>query len=281
MRKLFARIIVVFADLVTFPFFSSVRRADALMRAGSMLVERSSAEAVTDRGRVSFCGPDLRATHSQAAVFQIHEPDTMQWIREFPEGAVLWDIGANIGAFALYASLRPTVQVLAFEPGAGSFAVLNRNIELNSSDQVTAYCIAFAQDTRLDSLNMERTEAGSAMHGFGTEKDQFDQAIDVRFRQGAVGFAVDDFVEIFSPPLPSHVKIDVDGIEADILRGGRKTFSAPSVRSMIVEIERDLRSPRNSEILNLMAEFGWVARPKVSPGLRNVIFDRTGMGPGT
>lgn len=280
MRKLFARMIVAFAHLVTFPFFSPVRRADARMRAGSMLVEGGKADVATDMGHVSFCGPDLRATHSQAAVFQIQEPDMMQWIREFPEGAFFWDIGANIGAFALYASLKPTVQVLAFEPGAGSFAVLNRNIELNASDRITAYCIAFAQDTRLDALNMERTEPGSAMHGFGTERDQFDQAIDVRFRQGAVGFAVDDFVKIFSPPLPTHVKIDVDGIEADILRGGRKTFSAPSVRSMIVEMERDLRAPHNREILDLMAEFGWVARPKASPGLRNVIFDRMGVGLG-
>ena len=112
------------------------------------------------------------------------------------------------------------------------------------------------------------------MHGFGTEKDQFDQAIDVRFRQGAVGFAVDDFVAAFSPHLPTHVKIDVDGIEADIVRGGRKTFSAPSVQSMIVGIERDLGSPHNREILGLMTDFGWIARPKASPDLRNVIFDR-------
>ena len=276
MRKLFARMIVAFAHLVTFPFFSPVRRADARMRAGSMLLEGGAAVADTDRGRVSFCGPDLRATHSQAAVFQIHEPDTIGWIREFPEGAVLWDIGANIGAFALYASLQPTVRVLAFEPGAGSFAVLNRNIELNASSRVTAYSIAFAQDTKLDSLNMATTKPGDSMHGFGTEKNQFGDAIDVRFLQGAVGFAVDDFVDIFSPPLPTHVKIDVDGIEADILRGGRKTFSALSVRSMIVEMERDLGSPHNREIASLMAQFGWVARPKASPALRNVIFERIG-----
>lgn len=123
MRKLFARLIVAFAHLVTFPFFGPVRRADARIRADSMLVNASRADVATDMGRVSFCGPDLRATHSQAAVFQIHEPDTMRWIREFPEGAVLWDIGAHMGAFALYSSFKPMVRVLAFEPGAGSFAV--------------------------------------------------------------------------------------------------------------------------------------------------------------
>ena len=112
------------------------------------------------------------------------------------------------------------------------------------------------------------------MHGFGTERDQFGSAIDINFRQGAVGFSIDDFVTMFSPPLPTHVKIDVDGIEADILRGGCKTLSAQSVRSIIVEVERDQNSPHNREILGLMAGFGFNARAKASPGLRNVIFDR-------
>jgi len=76
------------------------------------------------------------------------------------------------------------------------------------------------------------------MYGFGTERNQFGGAIDVDFRQGAVGLSIDDFVTMFSPPLPTHVKIDVDGIWADILRGGRRTLSAQSVRSVIVEVER-------------------------------------------
>ena len=112
------------------------------------------------------------------------------------------------------------------------------------------------------------------MHGFGAVANQFGEPIDVRFRQGAVGFSIDDFVATFSPPLPTHVKIDVDGIEAQILRGGRKTLAAPSVESMIVEIERDLESPHNREIMELMTGLGFVARPKASPDLRNVIFDR-------
>ena len=238
------------------------------MRAGRTLVEAGTSEVSTKFGLLFFV-PAANAIQLMA-----HEPETVEWIETFTDGDVYWDIGANIGVFALYAGLKPRVRVLAFEPAASSFAVLNKNIELNSIDRITAYCVAFAQETKLASLNMSSTSPGGCMHGFGTERDQFGRTIDVKFRQGAVGYSIDDFVTTFSPPRPTHVKIDVDGIEADILRGGRDTLSAPSVQTMIVEIEGDLTSPHNREILQLMAEFGFTARPKALPHLRNVVFDR-------
>ncbi len=193
-----------------------------------------------------------------------------------PEDACFWDIGANIGVFSLYAALRLRHgHVVAFEPAAGTYALLNRNIEANDlGHRVSAYCIALAERTRLDVLNMATTQAGSWSHGFGTEVDEFGDVIDTKFRQGAVGFSVDDFADQFSPPLPTHVKMDVDGIEDGILRGGQRVFSAPSVRSVIIEL-RDLDSPRNRGIADLMAGMGFVARPVESPHYRNVIFDRT------
>ena len=96
----------------------------------------------------------------------------------------------------------------------------------------------------------------------------------MRFHQGAIGFSVDDFVAILSPPLPTHVKIDVDGIEADILRGGWATFSASSVKSVIVEVQGSPGSTRKCEIETLMTELGFLARPVTSRRFRNVIYDR-------
>ena len=70
---------------------------------------------------------------------------TLAWIDEIGECSCLWDIGANVGVFSLYAALRPQVRVIAFEPGGGNYAALNRNIELNRmSSQISAYCIALA-----------------------------------------------------------------------------------------------------------------------------------------
>ncbi len=38
------------------------------------------------------------------------------------EGEVMWDIGANIGLYTLYAALGPGARVLAFGPGARAHA---------------------------------------------------------------------------------------------------------------------------------------------------------------
>ena len=192
-----------------------------------------------------------------------------------PDDACLWDIGANVGVFSVYAALHKERRVLAFEPAGSTYAVLNRNIELNDmSDQVTAYCIAFSKRTKLDVLNMANTEAGRAMHGFGTELNQMGEIINTKFRQGAIGYSIDDFVRKFSPPFPTHVKIDVDGIESDILLGGREALSAPTVRSMIVEIEGNPDSQRNREIMDLMTGLGFTARSRVPLNSRNVIYER-------
>ena len=74
------------------------------------------------------------------------EPDTLAWIDGFLKpGDVFYDVGANIGQYALYAAKRLGGQcrVLAFEPEALNYAKLNTNIVLNGqSETITAYCLA-------------------------------------------------------------------------------------------------------------------------------------------
>ena len=270
MRNFLARSIVSIARLSTL-LLAPQRRADVFAQVRSTL-PRKRVAIDTDLGRLFF---RHGAGQSRVMPFRLFEQDTAGWIRAMPDNACLWDIGANVGVYSLYASLKPGVRVVAFEPAAANFAAFDENIQCNAkSDQIKAYCAALAGQSRLDVLNMEEVCAGAWRLGFGTETNQFDEAIDVQHRQGAIGFAIDSFVSMFDPPLPTHVKIDVDGTEAQIIRGGRELLSSPAVQSMIVEIEGDLRSPRNQEIIGLVTELGFVSRDKASPQLRNVIFDR-------
>lgn len=271
MRGFLARVIVWIANLVTLPL-SPMRRREVEAITRDLL--RPTVAVNTKRGILQFDASSY-SCHRRARRFHRDEPDTLQWIENMSDGDCFWDVGANVGTYALYAAIGSDIRVLAFEPAASSYAVLNQNIELNDlTERTQAYCIALLNETRLDSFNMAYTGAGTSMHGFATELDQFGRVIDTKFQQGAVGFCVDDFVRIFSPPLPTHVKIDVDGAELEILRGGGDTFSAPSVRSMLVEIEGDRASPRNREIMALMIELGFASRTGAAESTRNVIFDR-------
>ena len=200
-----------------------------------------------------------------------------------PEDGCLWDIGANIGVYTLAAAFRlkgDDVRVVAFEPAAANFGALNMNIELNGiGKHAVAYCVALSGETKIGRLKMGKlglgTLAGSWYNSFESDLVNIidDTPIDVIFEQGSLGFSIDDFVRMFKPPSPTHIKLDVDNIEADILRGGKRTLSR-SVHSMLIEMEGNLNSDRNQELFRLMEELGFVPRPKQLPDLRNVIFER-------
>ncbi len=269
MRNFVAWLILFFAKVVT-SCMTPTRRSDAFLRARDR-IDKTGRLVIRAGGEVPCCG--TLSFHKMLSDSRQSEPDTLDWLGRLSKDDVLWDIGANVGVFTIFASLQRGARVVAFEPGAASYGELNRNIELNGVDGlVSAFPVAFSADTGIDALNMASTGPGSSMHGFGIEVDQFGKPIGTRFRQAAIGFSIDDFVRLFEPPLPTHVKIDVDGLEPDILRGGRQTLAAASVRSMIVEVEGN--SDRNRELLGLMDELGFAPRPKLAPKLRNVIFER-------
>ena len=52
------------------------------------------------------------------------EPETIEWINNFKKKYVLYDIGANIGIFSLFASKK--IKVLAFEPAFHNFKKLKK-----------------------------------------------------------------------------------------------------------------------------------------------------------
>ena len=151
---------------------------------------------------------------------------------------MFWDVGANIGLYALYAAMTRKLRVLAFEPAAGNYLLLNRNVEINhASDRVQAYCVAFAGETCVDVLNMQSTQFGGAMASFAETKDYMGEEFVPSYRQGAIGFAIDDFIATFNPPFPNHLKIDVDGIEDRIVAGAQNTLADRRLRSMSIELE--------------------------------------------
>ena len=135
------------------------------------VLERLSLDAVA---RAPIAGGDLAfyaptpLLRRRAAALLSKEPDTIAWLDGLTDRDVLWDVGANVGVFSLYAAARARCGVLAFEPSAPNFFVLTRNIQLNRlADRVTAYCVALSGATGIGALNLDSAELGAAMSQFG------------------------------------------------------------------------------------------------------------------
>lgn len=197
---------------------------------------------------IPVCGKSLQfycpgvIPEFRARTLLTKEPETIEWLDSFEDGSVFYDIGANVGCYTLYACLRG-IRTLCFEPSAFNYFVLCENIRINGFDNVaTAYCVAFSDVTGAGALNMMDPEVGSANINFGSDIPTFKASGQLRkanFRQGMLGYALDDFVATFDVSKPTYVKIDVDGIEDKILGGALKTLQHECVRSVLVEVDQD------------------------------------------
>ena len=185
------------------------------------------------------------------------EPDTIAWLDTLGDRDVLWDVGANVGVFSLYAAALRRCHVLAFEPSAANFFVLTRNVQINQlSDRLTAYCVALSGASGLGVLNLDSPELGTAMSQFGRpgEVSRYSSGA-TPVTHGMIGFTVDEFIGRFSPLFPTHLKLDVDGLEWPILQGARHTLRDPRVRSVIVELSLTQTAERDRATA-LLAECG-------------------------
>jgi len=165
------------------------------------------------------------------------EPETVAWIEQtFSSGDVLYDIGANIGAYSLItgAAHNGTVKVYAFEPGFQNFNNLCRNIINNKqTEHIVPVQIAFSDKTEMHNFNYYDFKSGSALHTLHPEHNVKKRT--PIWKQPMLCYALDDFIATFGVPHPSHLKIDVDGSEAEIISGARETIRNRQLKSLLIE----------------------------------------------
>jgi len=175
------------------------------------------------------------------------EPGTVAWLEEDVEdGSVLFDIGANVGAYSLVAWAKSAgkTKVFAFEPGATTFPQLCRNIILNgAADAIVPLNIALSSRRELQLFKYNTLLAGGGEHlGLSDEASASSQhSASVSFTQPVITYALDEVIELFRLPWPNHIKIDVDGHEYGILEGATKVLDSDALRTIQIEIGEDDR----------------------------------------
>lgn len=216
----------------------------------------------TKKGKIKFFGFGPIVIWKAQTLF-IQEPETIEWIETFSNDSVFWDIGANIGSYSIYAgSLNKNLKILSFEPSAVNFFLLNRNIFLNEMDQtISAYPIAFNDLDSLGYLHMNSDTPGGAMNFF-SEKDIIKETkvrgniIQINCRQAMTSYTIDFFVDLYKPPLPNYIKIDVDSFGDKIVKGGMKILSSSKLKSVSIELD-DNEIDYVDRVISIMQKSGF------------------------
>ncbi len=245
------------------------RRLDDFDNHGAALVQRLAdrlhakiavklVDGLTPVRKLDYEGSDIWLVMSSSAILKrlgsvAKEPFTVAYIEEHVKpGEVFYDIGANVGPYALIAA-RATggqARVFAFEPSPSSFRDLARNVEVNEcGESVTPLPLALWSETGLLHVAWSSDIPGAARHRIGRRREG---------KAGAqtIGIQLDDAVEQLGVPAPTHAKIDTDGHEVEVLRGAGKALADPGWRSLIIELDRK-ETDRNREIRALLSGAGF------------------------
>lgn len=170
--------------------------------------------------------------------FSTKEPETLEWIDSFSQGSVVWDIGANVGLYTCYAAKSRDCNVFAFEPSVFNLELLARNIFLNSlTKKVTIIPLPLSDALMTSTLNMTTTEWGGALSTFGQDYGHDGQSLNKIFEFHTIGISMIDAIELLKIPQPDYIKLDVDGIEHLILKGGSAVIK--NVKGVLIEINED------------------------------------------
>jgi FkbM family methyltransferase len=197
------------------------------------------------------------------------EEDTIDWLRQtIKPGSVLLDVGANVGLYSLYAAhLVPSVRVVSFEPCPFNFAHLLVNIQLNGISSILPYPFALSNATRLGTFGIGRY----AMPGGWSHPGVMPPSDLDRYRIGCQIFKLDDLGDAADAFVsPTHLKIDVDGADVDVLRGAQRTLALPSLRHVLIELTDD----RCAEAEAVLMPLGFEARSVPSTGFGNRIYTK-------
>ena len=203
--------------------------------------------------KVNFFVPN-NITMWRVNTFFIKEPETLEWINSFEkkENLIFWDIGANIGLYSIYNSLKnPKSTTIAFEPSSSNLRVLTRNISINNLEKNIKVVSAPLTNTENTFQVMKEGEfvEGGALNTFGKKYDFAGKEFKSKMNYSLIGTTIDYLFQNSILAIPDYIKIDVDGIEHLILEGGDTALRNKKIKSLSVEINENFEEQFKTTLL--------------------------------
>lgn len=175
--------------------------------------------------------------------------------RSLREGDVCFDVGGNIGFYALNFAkgVGASGKVFSFEPLKRNALLIQLAAEMNGLGNISVHNIAVSDAPGFVSMVIPEEDGAYAYIDKGKAKAQSNISC----------ITVDDFVRDNSIEKVDVMKVDVEGAELQVLKGAAHLFREKEMRPRLVMIEivdEYLRRFDSSEqdVFNFMKDVGYV-----------------------
>ncbi len=164
---------------------------------------------------------------------------------------IIFDIGANIGTFTTWMAMTfPQGKIYSFEPQRLIFQMLCGNLAINNFDNCYAYNLGLGNiNTRIEiqEPNYYKQEDFGI---FSLVEDKVENKSGISTMVEIM--TLDNFVELNQVGRVDYIKIDVEGMDIDVLKGAEKTL-AKHAPTIFIE-HNDNRRSILDEIVNYLGE---------------------------
>ena len=202
-----------------------IRLVERLLGPGRLVVQTTSGF------RLSVDHADLiQRTVLHTGCWEAEETEFFN--RELRLEDVLYDIGSNVGYFTCLALARGVRHVVAFDPDPLNFEVMRLNLRLNAFDQGRWTLINEGVGARTEMAKFHRAHvANTGVSGFGRSTAVETFSVPLR--------SIDDFLVAELAPVPTVLKIDVEGWEQYVFEGATTLLTSAPPRLILFEAACD------------------------------------------
>ncbi len=183
--------------------------------------------------------------------FGLEDPVYTSVLETIQNANTILDIGANIGTTSLYfASLNANAKIISFEPHPDTFKRAEENIKLNSFRNIELLNIGLGEQ-KAELKLYEVNENNPGMNRILAEETNLPyKIIQVDL--------LDKIMEEKNTPPVDFIKIDVEGFEYSVLKGGANTLKNKPV--LFIELDDNNLRENNStaeELIKMLYAIGY------------------------
>jgi FkbM family methyltransferase len=212
-------------------------------------------ETITFMGaEVKYHTPNSK-TKNRVHTIWTKEPLTIEWLKTFDHHTVMLDVGANVGMYTMLGASRGAM-VYSLEAERKNYELLVNNITLNQFT-AQAHHVGALDRVGTSEIHIHKLEVGSALHSVGESVDWNLQPKQSRETQQVNTITVDQFCQD-QACTPTHIKIDVDGMEHLVIQGAEHTIR--QAHSVLIEL--NLRLPQHCDLVPQIESWGYVLQDR-------------------